>query len=92
VRSRRQADPSPARHRTVARSARRRLNIAGSDYEGASVRLTFVPGYTTKTITVEVKGNGLDEADGTFYLDLFGNNGNVLITKNRGIGTILNDD
>jgi hypothetical protein len=28
----------------------------------------------------------------TFYLDLFGNSGNSLFTKNRGIGTILNDD
>jgi hypothetical protein len=27
-----------------------------------------------------------------FYLDLFGNSSNSLFTKNRGVGTILNDD
>ena len=32
------------------------------------------------------------EANETFYLDLFGNSSNSLFTKNRGIGTILNDD
>ena len=54
--------------------------------------LTFAPGETTKTITIEVKGDGKKEADETFYLDLFGNSGNSLVTKNRGLGTILNDD
>ena len=29
---------------------------------------------------------------GPAYLDLFGNSSNSLFTKNRGIGTILNDD
>jgi hypothetical protein len=32
------------------------------------------------------------EANETFYLDLFGNNSNSLFSKNRGIGSILNDD
>ena len=32
------------------------------------------------------------EANETFYLDLIDNNSNSLLTKNRGIGTILNDD
>ena len=50
------------------------------------------PGETTKTITIEVKGDSKKEADETFYLDLFDNSSNSLFTKNRGIGTILNDD
>ena len=53
------------------------------------------PGETPKTITIEVKGNRKKEADETFYLDPFGNPpsaDNSLFTKNRGIGTILNDD
>jgi hypothetical protein len=54
--------------------------------------LTFNPGETTKTITIEVKGDSKREANETFYLDLFGNSSNSLFTKNRGIGTILNDD
>jgi hypothetical protein len=56
------------------------------------VTLTFVPGDTTKTITIEVKGNGLNEADKTVYLDLFGLSSNALFTKSRGIGPLLNDD
>jgi hypothetical protein len=47
---------------------------------------------TTKTITIEVKGDSKKEAHETFYLDLFGNSSNSLFTKNRGLGTILNDD
>jgi hypothetical protein len=54
--------------------------------------LTFAPGETTKTITIEVKGDSKREANETFYLDLFGNSSNSLFTKNRGLGTILNDD
>ena len=54
--------------------------------------LSFAPGETTKTITIEVKGDSKKEADETFYLDLFGNSSNSLFTKSRGLGTILNDD
>ena len=50
------------------------------------------PGETTKTITIEVKGDSKKEASETFYLDLFGNSSNALFTKYRGLGTILNDD
>ena len=62
------------------------------DYVAKTGTLTFAPGETTKTITIEVKGDGKKEADEYFYLDLFGNNSNSLFTKNRGVGTILNDD
>jgi len=62
------------------------------DYVAKSGTLTFAPGETTKTITIEVKGDNKKEANETYYLDLFGNSGNSLFTKNRGIGTILNDD
>jgi hypothetical protein len=54
--------------------------------------LSFAPSETTKTITIEVKGDTKKEANETFYLDLFGLSSNALFTKNRGIGTILNDD
>ncbi len=45
-----------------------------------------------KSVTIEVKGDSKREANEYFYLDLFGNSGNSLFTKNRGLGTILNDD
>ena len=54
------------------------------DYVAKTGTLTFAPGETTKTITIEVKGDSKKEADETFYLDLFG--------SNRGLGTIVNDD
>jgi hypothetical protein len=63
-----------------------------NDYVAKTGTLTFAPGETTKTITIEVKGDNKKEANETFYLELFGNSGNSLFTKNRGLGTILNDD
>ena len=60
-----------------------------NDYVAKTGTLTFAPGETTKTITIEVKGDSKREANETFYLDLFGNSSNSLFTKNRGIGTIL---
>ena len=63
-----------------------------SDYVAKSGTLTFAPGETTKTITIVVNGDSKKEANETFYLDLFGNSGNSLCTKSRGLGTILNDD
>jgi len=65
---------------------------SGQDYVAKTGTLTFAPGETTKTITIEVKGDNRKEANETFYLDLFGNSSNALFTKSRGIGTILNDD
>jgi hypothetical protein len=63
-----------------------------SDYIAKTGTLTFAPGETTKTINIEVKGDSKKEANETFYLDLFDNSLNSLFTKNRGLGTILNDD
>ena len=63
-----------------------------SDYVAQTGTLTFLPGETSKTITIEIIGDSKKEANEYFYLDLFGNSGNSLFTKNRGIGTILNDD
>ena len=50
--------------------------------------LTFAPGETTKSITIDVKGDNKKEADETFYLDLFCNSSNSLFIKNRGLDTI----
>jgi hypothetical protein len=74
------------------RSANGTATTVDSDYVAKSGTLTFAPGETVKTITIEVKGDSKREANETFYLDLFGLSSNALFTKNRGIGTILNDD
>jgi hypothetical protein len=65
---------------------------SNNDYVAKTGTLTFAPGETTKTITIEVKGDSKKEADETFYVALFGLSSNALFTKNRGLGTILNDD
>ena len=62
------------------------------DYVAQTGTLTFAPGETRKTITIEVIGDSKKEANETFYLDLFGNSSNSLFNKYRGLGTILNDD
>ena len=62
------------------------------DYVAKTGTLTFTPGVTSMTITIEVKGDSKREANEYFYLDLYGLSINGLFTKNRGIGTILNDD
>jgi hypothetical protein len=63
-----------------------------SDYVAKTGTLTFAPGETTKTITIEVKGDSKKETDEYFFLELFANSSNSLFTNTRGIGTILNDD
>jgi len=73
--------------RTVGGTAK-----SGQDYVAKTGTLTFAPGETTKTITIEVKGDNTRESNETFYLDLFGNSSNSWFDKSRGIGTILNDD
>ena len=63
------------------------------DYVTRAGTLTFAPGETTRTITIEVKGDNRREADEEyFYLDLSGNSSNSLFKKKRGVGTSLNDD
>jgi hypothetical protein len=79
--------PVTVSFRTVKGTAK-----AGDDYVDKTGKLTFAPGETTKTITIEVKGDSKKETNETFYLDLFGNSSNSLLSKNRGIGAILNDD
>jgi len=43
---------------------------------GQEQHVDLRPGETTKTITIEVKGDGKNEANETFYLDLLGNSSN----------------
>ena len=54
------------------RTANGTATTSNSDYVAKTGTLTFAPGETTKTITIEVKGDSKREANETFYLDLFG--------------------
>jgi hypothetical protein len=64
---------------------------SGVDYVPASGTLTFLPGETTKTITVLVNGDTLDEPDETLFVNL-SNASNATISVSQGTGTILDDD
>jgi large repetitive protein len=62
-----------------------------SDYTSASGTLNFTPGQTTRTITVQVNGDTVPEANETFFVNLSGEV-NATIADNQGVGTITNDD
>jgi hypothetical protein len=64
---------------------------AGIDYQSASGTLNFASADTTKTITVDVCGDLVNEANETFKVTL-SNPGSATISDGEGIGTITNDD
>jgi len=64
---------------------------AGSDYTAVSGTLTFNPGETSKTVTVDVLGDTVDESDETFFLNL-SNPIHADILDGQGQGTIVDDD
>jgi chitinase len=74
------------------RTANGTATTSNSDYVAKSGTITFAPGETQKTITITVKGDSKRESNEYFYLDLSDNSSNSWFSKNRGVGTILNDD
>ena len=65
--------------------------VAGADYTSASGTLEFTPGQLTRTITVPVTGDLLDEIDESFTVTLT-NPTNASITDGIGLGTIADND
>ena len=65
--------------------------VTGSDYTAASGTLTFAPGQTSKTVTVNVAGDAVLEPNETFTLNLSAPTGATLF-DGQGLGTILNDE
>jgi hypothetical protein len=65
--------------------------IASSDYAGNADTLTFDIGETTKTVTVQVLGDFLNEGNETFFVNL-SNATNATISDSQGTGTITDDD
>ena len=62
-----------------------------ADYTAASGTLTFTPGQTSKTISVAVKGDTLDENDEGYVVGL-SNPSNATLADATGAGTITDDD
>ena len=65
--------------------------MAGSDYTASSGTLTFSQGESTKTITVAILNDSIDEGSETFFVNLSNASGGQ-IADNQGIGTINNTD
>jgi large repetitive protein len=65
--------------------------IAGKDYVATSGTLTFTPGQTSQTVTVQVNGDVIDENDETFFLDL-STPSNATIAQAQAVATIIDND
>jgi len=61
---------------------------AGSDYLPTSGTLGFAPGVSTRTITVTVLGDGLQEPSETFSLNLSNPSPNAYLGDSQGLATI----
>jgi hypothetical protein len=64
---------------------------AGSDYQAAAGALTFAPGETSKTVTVQVLGDRLGEWNETFFVNLSSPT-NGVVTDGQGVGTIVDNE
>jgi virginiamycin B lyase len=65
---------------------------APSDYAANAGTLSFAPGDTSETVTVQVNGDATVEANEAFNLSLANATGNATIADGQAAGTILNDD
>jgi hypothetical protein len=61
------------------------------DYSAASASLTFGPGMTVQTFSIQVNGDILDETDEIFFVNLT-NPTNALLINDQAVGTIIDDD
>jgi len=65
---------------------------SGTDYTAVPLTaVTFAPGETTKLATVNVSGDVVGEANGSFYVILSAATG-ATISDTTGVATIVNDD
>jgi uncharacterized Zn-binding protein involved in type VI secretion len=65
--------------------------LSGPDYAGTGGSLTFAPDVTLVTLPVQVKGDGLEEPDETFFVVL-SNPSNGALGDAQGQATIRDDD
>jgi hypothetical protein len=66
--------------------------LSTSDYTAVpATLLTFAAGQTSKTVTVNVRGDTAVEPNETFYVNL-GSPSGATILDSQGLGTVLNDD
>ncbi len=61
------------------------------DYVAANGTFSFAPGETSKTISIQVRGDTTFESNETFFVNIVGAV-NAMVTDSQGLGTIINDD
>jgi hypothetical protein len=76
---------------TVTAATANGTAVAGADYTATSGTLTFAPGDTSRTVSVSVLGDVLDEANETFTLRL-SSAVNASVADSSGRGTVTDDD
>ncbi|HEX6711855.1 MAG TPA: Calx-beta domain-containing protein [Thermoleophilaceae bacterium] len=65
---------------------------AASDYAANTGTVTFAPGETAKTVTVQVNGDTVREPNESFAVNLSNVVGNATIADGTAVDTIVNDD
>lgn len=65
---------------------------AGADFNAASGSLVFAPGQTSKTVTVGVRGDTIDEGAGEMFTLALSNAQGANIVDGSGAGNITDDD
>jgi hypothetical protein len=86
-----QLAPTSAQEVTVVYATANDTAIAPEDYAAAAGILTFPPGVGVRTVIVPVVGDGMDEPDETFTLNL-GSPTNAVIADGTAVGTIVDDE
>ena len=81
-----------SRRVTVNAATADQTAAAGSDYESTRRVVTFAPGETRASLPVGVLGDGVDEPNETFAVDLTNPTGEAEIASGRGVATITDDD
>jgi hypothetical protein len=82
---------SSSRQITVNFATANGTATAGSDYTATNGTLTFVPGVTSRSISIPILGDTIYEGNETFTLRL-SNPVNATIANSQATATILNDD
>lgn len=84
--------PASAQAVTVNFASADASAVSGSDYDSRAGALTFNPGQTSRTISVTVRGDIIDEGAAEDFIMLLSNASNATVTDGSGAVTIVDDD